>query len=147
VAILGLVGGADHPTIVAMVGNDVLMILCGLIGASLVAPYKYVWWLLGVIFFVILLLLVARVVSRSDKTNTRTLGLILAISWSVYPILWIVGSEGTGALGLSQEVAITVLTDLVSKVVFSLLVVYWTSGDEQKQNKGEHMGLMASAVV
>lgn len=128
---LGSIGGADRPTIVAMVGNDVLMVTCGLIGTFLNAPYKYIWWFLGMVFFTIVLLLVLRVVSRSgNEGRLRTLSLILAGSWTVYPILWLLGSEGSGALGLSHEVALTVLTDLCSKVLFSLLVVSWTSGKE-----------------
>lgn len=145
VTALGLVGGADMATIVAMVGNDMLMIFCGLVGACLTAPYKYVWWFLGMAFFVVLLLLVARVVSRSDSGNTRTLALIMACSWSVYPVVWLLGSEGTGALGLAQEVAITVLTDLVSKVLFSLLVVSWTVGKEDGEG-GEGVGLTSGMV-
>jgi len=125
VTMLGLVGKADTATLVAMVGNDVLMVLCWLVGATLTAPYKYVWWVLGVMFFIVVLLLVARVVERGRNSNLRTLGLILGFSWGVYPLLWVLGSEGTGALGLSQEVALTVLTDMVSKVLFTILIIIW----------------------
>ena len=45
---------------------------------------------------------------------------LVIISWIVYPILWIVGSEGTAALGLSQQVGLTTITDLVAKVRPSL---------------------------
>jgi hypothetical protein len=30
--------------------------------------------------------------------------------------VWVVGSEGTGALGMMQEVAVTVILDLITKV-------------------------------
>jgi bacteriorhodopsin len=30
--------------------------------------------------------------------------------------VWVVGSEGTGALGMMQEVALTVILDLIAKV-------------------------------
>jgi bacteriorhodopsin len=145
---LGSIGGADKPTIVAMVGNDVLMVTCGLIGTFLIAPYKYVWWFLGMVFFAIVLLLVLRVVQRGgNEGHLRTLGIILAVSWGVYPVLWLLGSEGTGALGLSQEVALTVLTDLASKVLFSLLVVSWTAGKEVEEGEGERgMGVESGMV-
>ena len=145
---LGSIGGADKPTIVAMVGNDVLMVTCGLIGTLLIAPYKYIWWFLGMVFFAIVLLLVLRVVQRGgNEGRLRTLGIILAVSWGVYPVLWLLGSEGTGALGLSQEVALTVLTDLASKVLFSLLVVSWTAGKEVEEGEGEGgMGVKSGMV-
>ena len=37
-------------------------------------------------------------------------------TWIFYPIVWVVGSEGTGALGMMQEVALTVILDLIAKV-------------------------------
>ena len=37
----------------------------------------------------------------------------LAGAWSVYPILWIVGSEGSAVLGLSQQVGLTTPRTLV----------------------------------
>ena len=36
--------------------------------------------------------------------HLKTLTWLTIIAWIVYPILWIVGSEGTAALGLSQQV-------------------------------------------
>eukprot|EP00960_Hanusia_phi_P028864 747627-Hanusia_phi.AAC.3 len=38
----------------------------------------------------------------------------------VFPILWLLGSEGTAALGLSQEVGIACITDLIATVGFGL---------------------------
>ena len=44
-------------------------------------------------------------------------------SWLVYPIVWIVGSEGTGALGLSQEVGIITIIDLIAKIGFGFYLL------------------------
>eukprot|EP00960_Hanusia_phi_P001850 52762-Hanusia_phi.AAC.1 len=43
--------------------------------------------------------------------------------WIVYPIVWIVGSEGTGALGLSQEVGILTIADLIAKIGFGFYLL------------------------
>jgi len=48
----------------------------------------------------------------------KTLTWLTIISWLVYPIIWILGSEGTAALGLSQQVRLITITDLVAKVGF-----------------------------
>merc|ERR1712216_320383 len=48
-------------------------------GAMNVAPFKYMWWFAGLMF------------------------LILIATACVYPLVWMLGSEGTAALGLSQE--------------------------------------------
>ena len=42
----------------------------------------------------------------------------------VYPLVWMLGSEGTAALGLSQEVGIMAVTDLVAKVGFGLYLLF-----------------------
>eukprot|EP00286_Rhodomonas_abbreviata_P007514 CAMPEP_0181322246 /NCGR_PEP_ID=MMETSP1101-20121128/19126_1 /TAXON_ID=46948 /ORGANISM="Rhodomonas abbreviata, Strain Caron Lab Isolate" /LENGTH=89 /DNA_ID=CAMNT_0023430147 /DNA_START=479 /DNA_END=745 /DNA_ORIENTATION=+ len=43
-ACLALLSKSDTPTIISMCGNMVLYVICGLIGALTVAPYKYMWW-------------------------------------------------------------------------------------------------------
>ena len=40
---LALLSRSDTPTIISLVGNMVLYVICGLIGALTVAPYKYMW--------------------------------------------------------------------------------------------------------
>ena len=37
-------------------------------------------------------------------------------TWIMYPMIWVVGSEGTGALGMMQEVAVTCILDIIAKV-------------------------------
>jgi len=99
------------------------MVLCGLVGSSVVAPYKYVWWFLGVLFLVIILLIMGRVMRSPNGRAVRNLIILTAGVWVLYPIVWVTGSEGTAALGLTQEVAVTCCLDLIAKVAFSLMVV------------------------
>eukprot|EP00960_Hanusia_phi_P074018 768137-Hanusia_phi.AAC.4 len=42
----------------------------------------------------------------------------------IYSVVWLLGSEGTAALGLTQEVGIITLTDLVSKLGFGLYFLF-----------------------
>jgi len=39
-----------------------------------------------------------------------------------YPIIWVTGSEGTAALGLTQEVALTCILDIIAKVCVCVCV-------------------------
>jgi len=55
------VAEAEAALLVSLMGNAVLMVLCNLVGASVVAPYKYVWWFLGVLFLIIILVILGRV--------------------------------------------------------------------------------------
>ena len=121
-AVICLVADADSELLVSMAGNAILMVLCGLVGSTIVAPYKYIWWVLGVVFLLIILMILGRVMRLPRNGRAvRRLVLLTAGVWVVYPIVWITGSEGTAALGLTQEVALTCGLDLVAKVAFAVV--------------------------
>merc|ERR1712167_475651 len=109
---LALLSRSDTPTIISLVGNMVLYVICGLIGALTVAPYKYMWWVASLIFLIIVFMLLL-----------KGLTWLTILVWLVYPIVWIVGSEGTGALGLSQEVGIITIADLIAKIGFGFYLL------------------------
>ena len=48
---------------------------------------------------------------------------LLTVLWFIYPIVWAVGTEGAGAVGLSTEIAIFAVIDLAAKVGFGLMLV------------------------
>ena len=77
---------------------------------------------LGVVFLLIILMILGRVMRLPRNGRAvRRLVLLTAGVWVVYPIVWITGSEGTAALGLTQEVALTCGLDLVAKVAFAVV--------------------------
>ena len=47
---LALQSKSDTPTIISLAGNMVLYEICNLIGAMTIAPYKFMWWVAGLIF-------------------------------------------------------------------------------------------------
>ena len=48
---------------------------------------------------------------------------ILTVLWFIYPVLWILGTEGTSTISLNTEVAVFTVIDLTAKVGFGLLLV------------------------
>lgn len=120
---LGLVAG--------IVGADILMILTGLFGAlSLDSTHKYVWFIVSCGFFLAVLALVwGPVRSAAVEQGAQTAALynkllgILTVLWFIYPVLWILGTEGTGSISLNTEVAVFTIIDLTAKVGFGLLLV------------------------
>ena len=120
---IGLVAG--------IVGADVLMILTGLFGAlSLDSTHKYVWFIVSCGFFLAVLALIwgpVRAAAAEQGAQTaalynKLLG-ILTVLWFIYPVLWILGTEGTDIIGLNTEVAVFTVIDLTAKVGFGLLLV------------------------
>jgi len=123
---LALMSRSDTPTILSLVGNIVLYVICGLIGALTVAPYKYMWWVGGLVFLIIVFVhLLQRLNNAEGYGGDALKGLtwLTILCWIVYPIVWIVGSEGTGALGLSQEVGIITIVDLIAKIGFGFYLL------------------------
>ncbi len=102
---------------------DVLMILASLIGAMNVAPFKYMWWFAA---FVFLILIIVQLLQRFEgaKDGYKLCNYIFIATACVYPLVWMLGSEGTAALGLSQEVGIITVTDLVAKLGFGLYFLF-----------------------
>ena len=49
--------------------------------------------------------------------------IILTTLWFIYPVLWLLGSEGTGTISLNSEVAVFAVIDLLAKVGFGLVLV------------------------
>ena len=120
---IGLVAG--------IVGADVLMILTGLFGAlSLDSTHKYVWFIVSCGFFLAVLALIwgpVRAAAAEQGAQTaalynKLLG-ILTVLWFIYPVLWILGTEGTSTISLNTEVAVFTVIDLTAKVGFGLLLV------------------------
>jgi bacteriorhodopsin len=123
---LALMSRSDIPTILSLVGNIVLYVICALIGALTVAPYKYMWWVGGLAFLIIVFVhLLQRLNNAEGYGGDALKGLtwLTILAWIIYPIVWIVGSEGTGALGLSQEVGIITIVDLIAKIGFGFYLL------------------------
>jgi len=116
---LALIAKADTSAMVSSTGNSVLMVIALLIGAMNVAPFKYMWWFGGAVFAVLLVVqLAGRYENATDVAKVlNTLAIVFVV---LYPLVWLLGSEGTAALGLSQEVAFLTVLDLVTKVGFGL---------------------------
>jgi bacteriorhodopsin len=115
----------------AAIGADVLMIVTGLFGAlSIDENNKYTWFVVSCIFFLIVLAIIWGPVRRmaqaqGDATAAlyNRLLLVLTVLWLIYPVLWILGTEGTASISLNAEVIVFTIIDLSAKVGFGLLLV------------------------
>jgi bacteriorhodopsin len=128
---------AEFPVLVSLLGADIIMMSCLALGAFVAGPDKYFWWVGALVLFVVmvsqLLTMLAKVEDEKRKEVMRTLTWLTIICWVGYIVLWLLGSEGTAALGLSQEVGLTCILDLVAKAgVLFYLVSNQDASDEAK---------------
>jgi bacteriorhodopsin len=117
--------------IVTLIGLDLFMILTGLWAGATVNPVG-----MGLLFIistasmiVLLYLIVTRLFSAAaDQPSAvqqvfRTLAVVTVVLWSLYPVVWVLGTEGVGAVGLSTEVFLFLVLDLLAKVGFGFLLL------------------------
>jgi len=132
---------AEFPVLISLLGADMIMMSCLALGAFVYGPDKYFWWVGAMILFVLmvsqLLTMLAKIEDEKRKEVMRTLVWLTIICWVAYIVLWLLGSEGTAALGLSQEVGLTTIVDLVSKAgVLFFLVANMDESDEAGKETG-----------
>ena len=137
---LALLAGADRNTIATLVGLDVMMILTGLVGTLTIAPmdslglsagaHRLVWWGVSCGFFLALIFYLFRgladrasQLSGQTKSTFNTLRYMIVGIWFVYPVWWIVGTEGLGVVGLPIETAGFMVLDLTAKVGFGIILL------------------------
>jgi len=134
--LIGLIGvavkqGAGRGLVGTAIGADVLMIVTGLFGAlSINETNKYTWFVISCVFFLLVLAIVwGPVRAMAAEAGGETAALyskllaVLTALWFIYPVLWLLGSEGTGAISLNAEVAVFAVIDLLAKVGFGLVLV------------------------
>jgi bacteriorhodopsin len=120
-----------HALIAGVIGADVLMIVTGFIGTvSFVPMHKYMWFAVSCGFFLAVLAAIwGPVRAAAAEQGAEVAGLysrlagILSVLWFIYPILWLLGTEGTGTISRNAEVITFAIIDLTAKVVFGILLV------------------------
>jgi bacteriorhodopsin len=139
---LALLAGADRNTIYTLVGLDVLMIGTGAIATLTTSPVldsavtnRLIWW--GISTALLLVLLYYLFAAFSDKltelpestqSTFSTLRMMILALWLVYPVWWLVGTEGLGVLpgpeeGLFIETAGFMVLDLTAKIGFGAVLL------------------------
>lgn len=141
--------------IAGVIGADVLMIVTGAMAAlSTDDVVRYTWYAIscGAFLAVIGLLYgpvrqIARAQGGSTPALFQTLLGMLTVLWFIYPVLWLLGTEGTGAIGLTAEVAVFAVIDLTAKVGFGLLLVSRVAGISKQKSGSRSSRPVEAATV
>lgn len=128
---LGLLAGADRNTLGALIGLDAFMIITGLVGAlTKVYTFRFVWWTVSTISFLFIIyylfsVLSAKAANLDEDTQSTftTLKWLVVILWSVYPVAWLIGTEGLGLVGLFGETLLFMILDVAAKVGFGFILL------------------------
>lgn len=115
--------------VATMIAADVYMIVTGLIAGLLNGADKYVWFATSTIAFLFILYSLTRLfrnaTSRGGQVGGlfRTLATLTIVLWTIYPIVWLLGTEGFGVINLATEVVIYAILDVSAKVGFGFILL------------------------
>ncbi len=131
-ALLALVApGRNVGFIVGLLGLDVFMILTGLLAGSRSSGFgRGFWFIVSTVAMIALLYLVvtrlfSEAASQPEAVHQifRTLALLTVVLWSFYPIVWLIGTEGFGAVNSTVEVLLFLVLDFLAKIGFGFLLL------------------------
>lgn len=112
-----------------LLGADVYMIVTGLIAGFITGPDKYVWFATSTIAFLFILYVLTRLLKETSarggavRSLFRNLATLTVVLWICYPIVWLLGTEGTGVINLQVEVILYMILDVLAKVGFGFLLL------------------------
>jgi bacteriorhodopsin len=137
---LGLLVGASRNELVTLVGLDAAMIGTGAlatltgdwatVGFIGVEAQRLIWWGISTALLLVLLYFLygtladkARQLGSAARSTFGTLRTVVVVLWLVYPVWWLIGTEGLGAVGLGIETAGFMVLDLAAKVGFGFVLL------------------------
>ncbi len=131
---LSLLAGYEltDPPVAAAVSADGIMIVAGIVGAfTPVFAFRMVWWTISTIAMLFVFYLLWRALTagamRFDDESRQSTFITLRnwtiLLWAAYPVVWLVGTEGVGAVPLSAETAAYAVLDVLAKVGFGFILL------------------------
>jgi bacteriorhodopsin len=128
---IGLLANASRTELGGLIIIDAFMIVTGLVGAlTKVFMFRFVWWFISTVAMIAVLyflfsVLTARANQLDEDTQAtfKTLRNLIIVLWTLYPILWIVGTEGAGAVNLFVETLGFMVLDVLAKVGFGFILL------------------------
>lgn len=123
----------EHGRMVAyLLGADVLMILTGWLAGSIGGGSRWFWFIVSSIFFaVVLYLLWGWLRSAAREGNPEggfglfyTLAVMLTVLWILYPVVWILGTEGASIFSAGVEVFFYAVLDVLAKIGFGIILLH-----------------------
>ena len=122
--------GRNSGVVLGLVGADVAMILTGVVAGATSGGFKWFWYVISCIFFLIVLGLIwgpLRSAAQSGVSPEASLFFPLAgmltVLWFAYPVVFLLGTEGAGVFSAGLEVFCYAVLDILAKVGFGFVLL------------------------
>lgn len=141
--------------VIGLIALDVFMILTGLLAGSLGPGFGGgFWFVVSTIAMIALLYLIGtRLFSEAARQGGatqqvfRTLGYLTIVLWALYPVVWLLGTEGFTAVGSTTEVLLFLVLDILAKIVFGFLLLTNREALTQSGGLGSGGGMAQASRV
>jgi bacteriorhodopsin len=126
---LGSIG--RNPQLVwGLIIADVAMILTGVLSGSWSGGFKWFWFIISCIAFIAVLALIWGPLQTAAQSGVSPeaslfypLAIMLTVLWFAYPIVFLIGTEGIGAISIGFEVFLYAVLDILAKIGFGIMLV------------------------
>jgi bacteriorhodopsin len=139
---LGLLAGATRNELAALVGLDAAMIgtgaiatltgdIAGGVGGISTGAQRIIWWGVSTAFLLVLLYFLFSVLGKraqqlpqQARSTFSTLRTMILVLWLIYPVWWIIGTEGLSILpSLGIETLGFAVLDVTAKIGFGFVLL------------------------
>jgi bacteriorhodopsin len=133
--------------VLGIIVADVLMILTGVVAGAATGFVSGLFFIISTVFFLIILALIwGPLRSAAQEGNPEggfglfyTLASMLTVLWIIYPIVWLIGTEGFGIVSAPVEVFLYAVLDVLAKIAFAAILlggIRSTEGGSQQSGGG-----------
>ncbi|RKD97959.1 bacteriorhodopsin [Halopiger aswanensis] len=144
---LGWLADVNRNRLALVAGVNTVVMVGGFGAALLTGTVRFALFGLAAVAYVGLLYLIlqpmtTRASEQADAIQSLFTGLrnLTVILWSVYPVIWLLGTAGFGLLTLPVDVMLTTYLDLLTKVGFGLIALNAGAALEAEYGDGASFG-------
>lgn len=122
--------GRNPQVVLGLVVADVAMILTGAVAGATGGSFKWFWYVISCIFFLGVLVLIWGPLRSAAQSGVSPeaglffpLAIMLTVLWIAYPVVFVIGTEGIGAISSSFEVFLYAVLDISAKIGFGIIIL------------------------
>ena len=146
--------GRKSALVAGIIGLDVFMIGTGLIAAMTSGSAKWVFYVLSCVAFLAVIVLIwgvlraeaAKLTFEELTVYNRVTG-VLTFLWMLYPIVWLLGTEGLGTVSPAIEGMLYMFLDVAAKFGFGLVLLSSVRKMVPKQASDELQDVLVPATA
>jgi bacteriorhodopsin len=122
--------GRNPGLVWGLVIADVAMILTGVLSGAWAGGFKWFWFAVSCIAFLAVLALIWGPLQTAAQSGVSPeaslfypLAIMLTVLWFAYPVVFLIGTEGIGAIPIGFEVFLFAVLDITAKVGFGIVLL------------------------